>query len=267
MKYITISTFCFIMFLTASVLNAFDSTNVQPREKLSIGLRLLHPTIDGSNQFDILSGMYDFNITFPINPSWSISLNIPYSSYTMNDDNRSALGCISAGINYNSGGQSPFLFSGQAYLPTISEDDALVSILSTGYNIYEFPKYLWGGVYLHPYIEKRFFNSNGIYGGLGIGNILMIPTEEGIEEIEDYFNYCIKGGYDKMNSIGAELMLGGLFLATSDADDKFIHLLKLSIQYKLPNLVPKLIFMLPLDEDYSDAILNLIGFELTYYIR
>lgn len=258
-----------ILFITNySLLSAKEDLEVSTIENNpNIVFRYLHPTLPGKKQFTLLSGAYDISVLIPVSPKWGINARLPFSTYTYNEDTESSIGCISIGFNYDSKDRSPFIFNGNIFLPTIPREKRYLSMVSASSNLYELSSYLYGGIFLNPSIEKRYDINDRFYIGLGIGNMMLIPTVEGIDEIETYFNYCFKMGFDKINAFGIEMMLGGLFFASSDSDDKFVHFLRLSIQYRFRDFVPKLYFYMPLDEKYSNSIDNLFGLEFTFNIK
>ena len=256
------------LFLSFSSGLAQDSVSNVGREKFSLGLNYTNITFDRTNNFDFLSGIYEIYGSFPIKNNWNVIVIIPYSTYSMDSRSESALGNLTAGFKYNSETQEPLIFKGLLSLPTISKNERDIAEMSIA-DFWNFPHHLWGGVFADLEIEKRYYNRNGLYSGFGFGNYLLIPTGDNNGDVEDFVKYFVKGGFEKMNSIGFDASIKGMYFLTSDNDfeDSFIHMLNIGISYKSELFNPRLFFVLPVGENYSDLIDNLIGIELVFNIR
>jgi len=247
-----------------------EETNINSqKEKFSIGLNFIHPVFNQNENFDFPSGIYELYGSIPIKENWDVLFIIPYSTYSLGSESRSALGNITAGFKYDSQTKDPLLFEGLLSLPTISKDDRFVEILSVT-DFWNMPRHLWGGLIANAEIEKRYFNSNNLYGGFGFGNILMIPTaEDNNGDVEDYLKYFVKGGYEKMNSVGFDASIKGIFFLTSEGDfeNNFINMLNIGVSYKAEIFNPRLYFVLPIGDNYSEMIKHLIGLEIKVNIK
>jgi hypothetical protein len=256
------------LFLSLCSSLAQDTISNSGKEKFSIGLNYTSPSFNRSKSFGFLSGIYELNLNVPIKKNWNIVFIIPYSIYSMDSEGESALGNLTAGFKYNSETQNPFSFKGLLSLPTISKNDRMIAAIST-VDFWNFPRHLYGGLITDLEIEKRYSNGNGMYSGFGFGNYFMIPTGDNNGDVEDFLKYFVKGGFEKMNSVGFDASLKGIFLLTNDKDfeDNFLHMLNIGVSYKSEVFNPRLFFVLPIGENYSDMIQNLFGIELTFNIR
>ena len=260
----------FVLFiLTVVNLSAQDNTPAIQKEKTSIGLSYTYPSFDMSENFDFLSGIYEVRGKIPTNEHLSVLIFVPYSTYSMKGESESTIGNLSVGLNYNSRTKDPFNFKGVLSIPTIGKSDRLIASLSAQADIWNFPRHLWGGVVADLEIVKRYYNENGLFGGFGFGNYLLIPTGDNNGDVEDFLKYFVIGGMDKENSIGFDASLRGMYMLTSDDDfdENLIHLFNIGIHYKAETVKPRLFFVLPVSENYSDLIKNLIGFEITFFLK
>lgn len=103
-----------------------------------------------------------------------------------------------------------------------------------------------------------------MFYGFGIGNFIAIPTEsEG--ETEDFVKFVIKGGYEKNNSIGFDVAFRGIFMLTQN--NEFVNMLNLGISYKTDLINPRLFVVLPVGDNYSELIKNLLGFSIKFNLK
>lgn len=254
----------FVVFLLSTQFSfSEDPPTMTEKTKLVAGLNYTYIKFNLEEDFDFLSGIYELMIDVPINNKSSLTFLLPYSTYSLNGQNMSGIGNLTVGIKHISESPNPLHVKAAVSLPTISDRNLVVSYLSIA-DFWNFNYHLWGGMTLDIDLEKRYNTGNGMFYGFGIGNFIAIPKEsEG--ETEDFVKFVIKGGYEKNNSIGFDVAFRGIFMLTQN--NEFVNMLNLGISYKTDLINPRLFVVLPVGDNYSELIKNLLGFSIKFNLK
>jgi hypothetical protein len=252
-----------------------DIKSLEPVSRNTVlGVTYTHPIFRSAGAVSITSGMYELSGIFRINDKLRMAVNLPFSRYSINSWNsdysqtESGLGNISLGIKYLISDFQNKTFSLYLFLPTSSKNQFDANIISAGSNIWDLHKYLLDYLTVYLNFTLNEFSESNFYYGFGFSDRLMIPTGRG--DAEDMIDYFITGGYDKINSVGAEIQIAGIFDFSSNAPDladKFLHLLKCGFTYHSNSAKSKMFFIVPFNESYSELIKSLIGLEFQFNLK
>jgi hypothetical protein len=280
--------------LLTTLVNAQSTQLFSPADSVArIELRYLHPFYEELDKQGLLSGGYDFTVSYPINNKWNIQASIPllFSKYDIDyyqypdggygyggygyfetttvTEKDNAIGNIMIGINSNRflRNNRVFSFDLQLFLPT-SPKEFNKAIDYAGYaNLYEFQKY-FGDV--TSIAAKANYASNpetGWFYSLSGGSVFLIGgSDSGIDE-DFCFSYALGAGY-KVKSIAFSLDYQGLINLTNDAfndfRDRMFDAINIGAHYSIGNFQPSLIYSLYTRDDIRDMVTGTLGIKLAY---
>lgn len=249
-----------VIFSSLSISNLFSQIQEVKKENM-ISFSYGYPSIKENfliKKFDFFSGSYNLTGKYAFDENWSMNANLPFFNFSKDNQSENGIGNISLGGEYQTKLIGPFRAGARVYLNTMDDNDFLIGGFAIVPEYFNFGSFVTA-TSLELYAEKLFTSGN-MYYGADLGNIMSFPKEDNAD-MEDFVRLGIKVGYDKMNSIGGEIKYGGFFHLTDDgANENFnIHFLKLTGNYRLLNVNPKVFVTLPLNENYSDIIEFVVG--------
>lgn len=244
-----------------------------PSSNPKMTFKYFRPHFKGlDNPLSVLSGLYDFNVSIPVNDRINIIGSVPFAAIGGEDfvESESTLANISAGIQYRFGytDQRATAVTLSITAPTASENKIIPLLLGMMSDYYEVPKFFPNVLTINGNLSHHIFRTNGFLLNMEIGPYLMIPTKSDnnstLEDTELFVHYGVSVGY-RLNPITLNVELAGLGIITEDMDnfeDRFDHMLAFGVQWNRGSVRPGLYYQLFLDKDMNDTVNGVLGLKL-----
>ena len=248
-------------FVTTAQTFLFESV---PDDKPRFEWRLMKPFFEYED-LSILSGIYDFTVSFPLGPRWNIVGSLPFLLF--NDDEGeedSGIGNLYLGVQIHNENDSGSRYYGSVgvFVPTISEDKLwTIGLMGIFTNWYEAHKYVSDVFTFHGNVAYRYSKPNGPIVGVEIGPNVWINTEDVGDDVELFMHYGISAGYQfSQFAILTELVgLGMLTEEGEDLGDRFTHTLTVGVNWMSSVIRPGVFYQIYLDKDFRDVIDGVLG--------
>jgi hypothetical protein len=187
------------------------------------------------------------------------------------EESGSAVGNPYLGVRYAPPGAafSPIVELG-ARLPLAREDpdDAMAQLVGAFTDFERFEAFLPKVTTFRLLLGGRTANPGGAFVRLLAGPSAVVPTgDSDFDETEVYLGYSVQSGVALARLTAAVAFSGRAWLTSGGGCDGLgectIHLLTLSVGYRVGSVEPMAFVRVPLDEDLSDALNNVVGLGLT----
>jgi hypothetical protein len=176
------------------------------------------------------------------------AVNINYIS--ANDDSETGIGNLEVGGLYLIPGATPIILRGGLVLATADEDDFLPNIVGLYARFNDLPQNFASTTWLrlsgHPIIR-----SGNLFFKADVG--LDIPIDDDDTGIETLVRANVGGGIET----GGVAIMGELVnvYSTEDSDDQLVNTIAVTARFMQGGqLQPAVSFVLPLDDEYNDAV-------------
>ncbi|MCT4643345.1 MAG: hypothetical protein N4A74_00055 [Carboxylicivirga sp.] len=277
-----------LLLLSFNASQAQSSQLFTPADSVPVvELRYLHPFYESVDKQGLLSGGYDFTLSYPMNNNWNIQVSLPllfakyevesldfYGSYGANviTKNDNAVGNIMIGANYNQhqANNRTFSFMGQIYLPTAPHNltEAVEYVAYANFN--EVQKYLGNTTTILAKVAYSSFPKNSMFYSLNGGFQYQIAGDEALVENEFYTNLGFTTGYN-FNSVAVSADYAALIvLGEGDFEkfrDRMVDVLSLGIHYTKGKFNPGIFYSFYTQEDYRDLTSGVLGIKLAYRFK
>lgn len=287
----------FLSLLPVSIKGQSAQLFTPPDSVARLELRYLHPFYESVDNQGLLSGNYDFTLSYPINNRWSIQASIPiiFSKYDLDNSysydggyggytgaktttlKDNFIGNIMIGVNTNHYQQKSRVLSLdlQLYLPTAPHKYDPLSI-AAGTNLCEYQKYLYDVTTIATKVTYASNPETGWFYSLSGGAQLLIGKSDYVGDDNDlYFSYALRTGY-KIKSFAFGLDYNGIIKLThTETDayryrrshefrDRMFDAINVSAHYSLNNFQPSIFYSVYTRNDLRDIISGTLGIKLAY---
>jgi hypothetical protein len=245
----------------------------------------MHSNFKGDTEHSTLSGIYDFSLNIPVNPTTNINLSLPfivmnyeyhYHFYDIefhHSYEENGIGNLYLGVQINPRDSvkksSGLIASVGIFLPTISEDKYLLFFQGLYTDLHRMQKYIPNTLTIFGNVSCHKKEPNGFMYGFELEPNMFIPTKGENREGELYLHYGLTGGMQQTNlAITAELL--GIVILTEDVDDfsdRFSHALVFGLQWTKGRIKPGIFYKIYMEEAQSEVISGVLGIKLTALLR
>ncbi|MDP4192163.1 MAG: hypothetical protein Q8858_11395 [Bacteroidota bacterium] len=219
-----------------------------PQNTVSASLRYIHPIFDHDVESDIISGIYDINVSFPISRRMNLNVILPIEHINLNEHyntdpiegyyygywgmrkmNETNIGNLYLGLQSKSlteeDSKTNTAFG--IFIPTTSKDKAMALSMSYFTDIYNPSKYIPETFSLYFNLSNEWKFQNGMNLRLEGGPDVLIPSgsKEYQRETQMYIHYGISLGYSYSQFFANSELLGLTTLRGSNMSftDRFIN--------------------------------------------
>ncbi|WP_430817266.1 hypothetical protein [Carboxylicivirga sp. RSCT41] len=288
-RLIKISILGMIIALPTTLVKGQSTQLFSPADSVArLEMRYLHPFYKLVDKQGMLSGVYDFSISYPINSKWNIQASVPLlfakydvtnyygygggygygDSHTVSTIKDNAIGNIMLGINANSffNNSRVFSFNLQLFLPTAQDDNDAVDYAVYA-NLYELQKYFSDVTSVTAKATYAYIPGSGLFYSLSSGAVYLIAGSDSGFDNDFCLSYAFSGGY-KINKLAFGIDYLGFINLTNDVFDDFrdrmFDALTIGAHYSIGNFEPSLFYSVYTRDDIRDVISGTLGIKLAY---
>lgn len=282
--FISIFGGCFL--ITTSSGQTFTFKDI-PHENLSVDFRFIHPHYKSPAELSTLSGVYDFNISYPFGSKWNFNLAFPLVVYNYNSNSqyylfiprvvhsKNVLGNVFLGVQSKDliSDSKQRYFSVGIFLPTAAKEEESLGANLFGFltDYYDLQKYLPETLTFYANVAQRWLFENNLGIGLDIGSQYLISTKGGNAGGENQFvlHYGLSSGVDiddfnlRTEFTGVLILSGG----AQDFADRFFNFLSIGLGYTNFLIKPSIFYQINMHELYDNLSSGNLGIKLSYILE